>query len=366
MTVQTFSAPTAEAAFARIKKNLGKGAVILDVKRGPRGVQVMAAPASHRGSLRRLYEAGNAASAGDDTGSGTTGSHDASVTGGHSAVSPDLRLVGGMAVDSPIRETLQSIDFPPELVARLMSIAGKSVDGWDRICAWLEQCYPPLVGSLRGKVGPMMTMGFVGPRGVGRSTLIRGLAARAAISETGRVAWLRVGFPRRRLQSLSGDAVPVGVDLRTANSVAEVQRIAEDYRDVTALLLDLPGIDVHSTSELKALAKFVKVCNDSWGRVHWNAVIPATWSTREAVRAVNALEPLGVEAIAWTSTDQVGDSGTIVASSLRTGLPPSFVHGDRIGDGGTSNAAVWTDLVDVLHNVRNSSPEENASEAVAR
>jgi hypothetical protein len=209
-----------------------------------------------------------------------------------------------------------------------------------------------------------MTLGFVGPRGVGRSTLVRGLAGRAAISDPGRVAWLRVGFPRRRLPAAR--SAPVGVDLRTAHSLAEVGRVAEDHSDVTAMLLDLPGVDVHSPSEMSALLKFVKACDENWGRVHWNAVIPATWSTREATRAVVAMKPLGVEAIAWTCIDQAGDSGTLVSSTLRTDLPPSFVHGDRVGDGGTSNAAVWDDIIAALQKVPAADEEENASEAVAR
>jgi flagellar biosynthesis GTPase FlhF len=364
MTVQTFSASTAEAAFAKIKKTLGKGAVILDVRRVRRGVEVLAAPGSERGALRRLYEAGNSPSANQQNDVATRTAATAATTLGHDASSAGLRVVGGMTIGSPVRQTLQSIDFPPDLVARLMSIAGNSGEGWDRISTWLEQCYPSLVGSLRGKVGPAMTLGFVGPRGVGRSTLVRGLAGRAAISDPGRVAWLRVGFPRRRLPATR--SAPVGVDLRTVHSLAEVGRVAEDHSDVTAMLLDLPGVDVHSPSEMSALLKFVKACDQNWGRVHWNAVIPATWSTREATRAVVAMKPLGVEAIAWTCIDQAGDSGTIVASTLRTDLPPSFVHGDRVGDGGTSNAAVWDEIIAALQKTPVEDEDENGSQAVAR
>ena len=165
---------------------------------------------------------------------------------------------------------------------------------------------------------------------------------------------------------MAGREAPVGVDLRTAHSISEVRRVAHEHSDVTAMLLDLPGVDVHSASEMEALGKFVNACDSSWGRVHWNAVIPATWSTREAVRGVLALRPLGVKSVSWTCTDQVSDSGTIVAATLRTDLPPSFVHGDRVGDGSTSNAAVWTDIVDVLNSVRVPDAVENRRQAVAR
>ena len=363
MATQTFSASTAEAAFAKIKKELGKGAVIIEVKRGPRGVRVTASPPSTRGKFGRFFAAeaqlgANSANAPAATGRSTAIRPSTSVAG--------LRVVAGMTLASPVRETLQSIDFPPDLVSRLMSVAGDSSGGWERICLWLQQTYPPLVGSLRGRVGRVMTMGFFGPRGVGRSTLVRGLAVRAAVSDPGRVVWLRVGFPRRRLEPIPNENIPVGVEVRTAHSIAEIRRVASDPPNVTAILIDLPGVDVHSSSELDALAKFVGVCEQSWGQVHWNTVLPATWSTREASRAVAALQPLGAEALAWTHLDQVGDSGTMVSATLRTALPPSFVHGDRIGDGRSSNAALWSDIVDVLKNVRSGADEENEALTVAR
>jgi flagellar biosynthesis GTPase FlhF len=363
MATQTFSASTAEAAFAKIKKHLGKTAVILEVKRGPRGVKVTAAQARSGTNSRRFFEGGEQVGANSMAGQSSLGTPSAT---GKIPVSAGLRLVEGMTLESPIRETLQGIDFPPDLVSRLLSVAGDSAEGWKQICLWLQEFYPPLVGALRGRVGRVMTMGFVGPRGVGRSTLVRGLAARAAASDPGRVVWLRVGFPRRRLASVAEHSAPVGVEVHTAHSIAEVRRVASGPSNITAMLIDLPGVEVHSTSELESLSKFMAVCDQNWGRVHWNAVLPANWSTREASRAALALHPLGVEALAWTHLDQVGDSGTIVSSSLRTGLPPSFVHGDRVGDGGSSNAAVWSDIVDVLQNVRIESEEENTSLAVAR
>ena len=363
MAAQTFSASTAEAAFAKIKKQLGKTAVILEVKRGPRGVKVTAAPARAGRSSRQLFE--GVGQIGANSAMGDSDITTASITA-ENLTANGLRLVDGMTLESPIRETLQAIDFPPDLVSRLLTIAGDSSVGWKRICLWLQESYPPLVGALRGRAGRMMTMGFVGPRGVGRSTLVRGLAARAAASDPGRVVWLRVGFPRRRLVEAPGQSATVGVEIRTAHSIAEVRRVASDPSNVAAMLIDLPGVDVHSSSEIDALSKFMDVCDQSWGRVHWNAVVPATWSTREASRAALALKPLGAEALAWTHLDQVGDSGTIVSASLRTGLPPSFVHGDRTGDGASSNAADWSDIVEVLKDVRVESEEDNASLAVAR
>ncbi len=363
MAIQTFSAETAEAAFAKIKKTLGSAAVIIDVHRGPRGVRVSAAPASKGSSMQRFF-AGGAQVGANSRGIEADSDMGATTVASATVSSAGLRVVGGSGLGPSLRGNLQQIDFPPDLLSRVCAVGGSREDGWERLGTWLKAEHPPLVGRIRGQVGPVMIMGFMGPRGVGRSTLVRGLAARAATSNSGGVVWLRIGFPRRRLEALADVDLPVGVDVRTVNSIPELRRLTRDLVGVSAILIDLPGVNVHAESELAALGKFVAACNASWDRVYWNAVAPATWSTRAAAHSAQALAELGAEALAWTCLDQAGDTGTLLATTLRSGLPPSFLHSDRLGDGSTSNAASWRDVLDPLQNL-GTDEQEQQSEGLA-
>jgi len=361
MVVQTFSASCAEVAFSRIKESLGQSAMILEVRRTARGVEVLAAPARAPGSLRRMYEVGRASpplgAANERPRSGKgRGPRDSSAT----SSGDDERWMDSAMVHSPVRTVLESIDFPPDLCSRLSGLGARSDSSWHSVTAWLEQCYPPLSPTAGRKSGSGgIALGFIGPRGVGRSTLVRGLSTRAAIADPGRIVWVRVGFPRRRLPAVEANEAPIGVDLRVAHSLAELQAIAQEHGDYDALLIDLPGIDVHSNAERVALQKFIRAASSAWGRVSWHSVIPATWSAREAIRTLSALKPLGLHGTAWTCMDLVGDPGTVVAATMRSELRPAFLHGDRTGDGGSTRTASWEDIVGQLEVL---GPEENFEE----
>jgi len=136
--------------------------------------------------------------------------------------------------------------------------------------------------------------------------------------------------------------------LRVAHSLAELRAIAREHDDYDALLIDLPGIDVHANNERAALQKFVREASSAWGRVSWLSVVPATWSAREAARTVTALGPLGIHGTAWTHMDRVADPGTLIAATMRTELRPAFLHGDRTGDGGSTRTASWEEIIGQL------------------
>ena len=321
----------------RIRRDLGDTAVILDVRQTQRGVEVDATAAESKAHLRRFLA--------------------------KKAAPVELTLdalvefdagVSAPPAGSPVYRQLCAIDFPPALATRLSTIAGVSDRSWAMLEAWLDRRYPaPLLPQTSD--GPR-ALGFMGPQRVGRSTLVRGLAARAAITEPGRIVWLQVGFPGRPRARLTDRDAPVGVDLRQVHRPLEMEQIADDHGDVSVVLVDLPGFDASIEGEVKALNRFLRAARGCWPALQLHGVLPARWSTREAARTAAALRDLGAEGIGWTATDRVADPGTVLATSIRTEMPPSFLHGDAAGNGSTSRAASWQEIVGWLRQAEVTAP----------
>jgi flagellar biosynthesis protein FlhF len=343
LTVDTFAAPTVSEALARVRARLGEEAVIVEVRQGAHGAEVDAARTRPLAGLRRLLgsraeAAPPARRSGQDLTSGALAG-----PGKHSGRGAALRVLAGPGRASPVAGTLMRLEFPPDLAAKITTIAGRDRDAWSRILAWLERVHPTCPPTDHD--GRPTVLGFLGGRGTGRTTLVRGLAARAAVDQPGRIVWLQVGFPARRAMPIDELLAPLGVDHRIANHPAEVAGIASEHGDVSAVLVDLPGIDLAHGGEQRSLSRYLRACRAAWPQVVWNAVVPATWSLRGAVRSVKQQAGLGAIGVAWTWLDRVEDPATILAATIRTGLPPSFLHGDPEGDGDSSRVARWEELV---------------------
>lgn len=387
MSARTFRAVTLVDALRAVRAELGESAVIMSTVETAAGVEVKAMTSTSRRGMRRMLErlqaqrdraeAVNEEEALPVAAGGGGGRHVvlASTSGAAAdeAIGDDLELpepvedswvpavtragldgVPGLEVvrDAPPRKTpmaavLRDMDLPPDLAARLTAVAGRGPLGWERILSFLEKGWATPDAHL-GRVGRPVALAFVGSEGVGRSTLIRGLASRAVIDEPGRVVMVQIGFPGRRLDPRSELDAPVGVELRRAHHPHELRSVVLDHSDVSAVLLDLPTINVHDPSERQALGRFVQAAERSCPEVEWHAVLSARWSTREATRTLKALDFVPLRGAAWTFLDRVADPGTVIAATLRTDVPPSFLHGDGDGDGTSSGAATWDSIVDWL------------------
>lgn len=380
MSARTYRAGSLGAALAAVRRSLGDDAVIVETRETASGVEVVAAGARRRRGMRQLFEASRAAQAAPQPRlAAAAGSVAYARIGGDDDLElpepieegraptpaeraglisrPRLRAVGSDEGPSPIAAALEAIDLPPDLSARIAAAAGRGPLGWERVLSWVERQWPiPEVPV--GRPGRPSALAFIGPPGSGRSTLVRGLAARAVIDEPGRVVMVQMGFPGRPLRPRDELDAPVGAEVRVANHPSELGRIVHDHRDVSAVLLDLPSVDLHDAGAVRALQRFVAAATRACPAVAWHAVLPARWSIREACYSLRALDFAPLDGVAWTHLDVVQDPGTVVATSLRMDLPPTFLHGDRDGMGEQSGTASWDTLVDWLSAVSRSAASE--------
>jgi len=378
MSARTYRAGSLGAALAAVRRALGEDAVIVETRESASGVEVVAAGARRRRGMLELYQRARAAQAAVPLAAGAESvvyAHPAGdddlelpepVEEGRAPTAaeraglisrPRLRAVGSGSGPSPIAAALDAIDLPPDLSARIAAAAGRGPLGWERVLSWMERQWPiPEVPV--GRPGRPSAMAFIGPQGSGRSTLVRGLAARAVIDEPGRVVMVQMGFPGRPLRPRDELDAPVGAEVRVANHPSELGRIVHDHRDVSAVLLDLPSVDLHDPGAVRALQRFVGAASRACPSIAWHGVLPARWSIREACYSLSALDFVPLAGVAWTHLDVVQDPGTVVATTLRMDLPPTFLHGDRDGTGAQSGTASWDSLVDWLSAVSRSAASE--------
>lgn len=383
MSVQVFTGTTTEAAMSRVRKALGEEAIIVDVRGAGSQVAVLASsPLARNGKFRarglgridgeRTERAGKSrvGSSVDAEAAATSGERGAQALLSRKLrqrpvsvsvpAAPAVEAVAPVKLDadfaepigelqpvSMFLEELRAADLPEDVAQRLADIGDDTADRWTRVLGWLESLWPVAVPRPSRPEAPLV-IAFIGPRGVGRTALSRGLAARAAIASEGSVLWLQVGFPGRRIGEADDLSAPIGVDQRVAHYVGEFSEIARDHRHAEVVLIDLPGIDVHDAEERAALQRFVQGARHVFRGLVLHAVLPATWSVRQASRCVAALAEFPLQGLAWTWIDEAIDSVGIVGTTVRTQVPPSFVHGDRVGDGSTSRVADWNPLLKSL------------------
>jgi flagellar biosynthesis GTPase FlhF len=387
MSARMFRAQSLPAALAAVRLELGDDAVIVSVDERELTTEVVAVTSRQRKGMRQLFERVRAARQQEHAPALAVGAEHVAVASVAPAGAddaddaddlelpepvaddhvppaeragilsrPGLRVVGSeRTAPSPISRALDAMDLPPDLAARVASAAGRGPLGWERVLSWLERGWP-IPEPPTSRPGCPQAVAFLGGAHVGRSTLIRGLASRAVLDEPGRVVIVQLGFPGRPVQPMDELSAPIGVEVRRANHPGELRQVVLDHQDVSAVLLDLPSVDVHDRGERAALARFVAATNRACPQVSWHAVLPATWSTREATRAVRALEFAQLRGIAWTFLDRVADPGTVIATTLRADVAPSFMHGEPRGNGEHSGSARWDGIVDWLSSESKTGP----------
>lgn len=369
MSARRFRGKTLTAALAEARGALGQDMVLLGSRTTKQGVEVTAGRPQSRKGMRSLFEAMRAdrgverALALDrESIEATSGEHAVllNLPVARAAASTLARPVdpraavdllaldvlppaapllseAGSAPRSPMATAAERLELPPDVAARLVSAAGVGDAAWGRLVEFLDHRWP--VPAFEGG-----TLAFLGPAASGRSTLLRGLARSAAARAEGEVVLLRVGFPRRPARA---DRVE-GVTVLAANHPTEVRRHLVGARDAACVLVDLPSVDLESRAERRALARMVGAVERQAPGVPLHAVLPARWSARECVRALESFDSFDLGGVAWTFLDQVADPGTVVATTFRVDRPPSFLHGDPVGLGEQSGAASWESVVEWL------------------
>ncbi|MBP7146483.1 MAG: hypothetical protein KBD01_02985 [Acidobacteria bacterium] len=291
MLVKTYQGRTGAEALARVRGELGPDACILETRRGPAGVEVLAA-AERPGPRRALPGA-----------------------------APCLP-------DSPaaerLRDDLVACGFSVPLAEQITAAALSNLDSdrledrqacvsyaRDLIALWLPAGAPPRV------TGSSLLV-LVGAPGVGKTTTAAKLAARE-LCHDGRTVVL-ASCDTRRLggaEQLEAYARVLGIPFHAVRNRRELYAAREAAGRRGTLLLDTPGISRHDGEALDWLAQLLAGTRPE----EIELLLAADGEPEALAETVRRFARLHPGALGATRVDEAVRPGTLISALARTRLP---------------------------------------------
>ncbi|HLL23805.1 MAG TPA: hypothetical protein VK427_16820, partial [Kofleriaceae bacterium] len=167
---------------------------------------------------------------------------------------------------------------------------------------------------------------FVGPTGVGKTTTIAKLAARAALIEQRSVQLVTLDNYRvGGIDQIRAFAELIGVPMHTAEHTADLADILVDENEL--VLIDTAG---HSPRDAGAIGDLARQLADIGGlEVH--LCVPATSSPAVLDDLATRYAPLRPTRLLFTKLDEVECTPELTAAPARLGLPVTWVTtGQRV------------------------------------
>ncbi|MFT3694200.1 MAG: hypothetical protein QM831_13730 [Kofleriaceae bacterium] len=161
---------------------------------------------------------------------------------------------------------------------------------------------------------------LVGPTGVGKTTTIAKLAARAALIEGKRVSLITMDNYRvGGVDQIRTFAELIGVPLRVCEAPENLTRMINDEDDLT--LIDTAGRSPRDVGAIKQLASVVA----NMPRIETHLVIAAASTATIIEELANRYRALNPSRLLFTKLDEVEEAAELVRAPARLSLPVTWV-----------------------------------------
>lgn len=189
---------------------------------------------------------------------------------------------------------------------------------------------PP--APLRETPGQASVQLFLGPTGVGKTTTVAKLAARAKINERKRVGLITLDtFRIAAVDQLQKYAGIIGITLEVVSDPVEFRSAVARLRreGLDTILVDTAGRGQRDELKMRELGEFVKSTPEA--RVH--LVLSTTTHPRTFSRVARRFIPLGVNCMILTKLDESESFGALLDPLVEAGLPVSYItDGQNVPD----------------------------------
>jgi flagellar biosynthesis protein FlhF len=189
--------------------------------------------------------------------------------------------------------------------------------------------------------GPQ-TIAVIGPTGVGKTTTLAKIAARALLETSKRVAFVTLDTYRvGATEQLARYGEIMGVPVLVARDRAELLRAAERVRDADLVLVDTAGRS--SPEDVARQAAIVRALP----RVRVHLVVSAATGALELAAVADRYRELSPDRLVVTKLDEAAGPGGILSASARIGRPVACVaDGQRVPE--DLHAPTGPELVDLV------------------
>jgi flagellar biosynthesis protein FlhF len=161
---------------------------------------------------------------------------------------------------------------------------------------------------------------LVGPTGVGKTTTIAKLAARAALIEGKRVSLITLDNYRvGGVDQIRTFAELIGVPLRICESPGELTRMISDEDDLT--LIDTAGRSPRDVGAIRELASAI----GNVPKIETHLVVAAASSAQTIEDLANRYRGLNPSRLLFTKVDEVDDAPELSRAPARLSLPITWV-----------------------------------------
>jgi len=176
--------------------------------------------------------------------------------------------------------------------------------------------------------GPLLNPGdeynvamFVGPSGVGKTSVIVKLAAHYRLEEHKSVVLITMDTCRMAaVEHLRTYANVLGVALETAQTTADVVDSIRRHRGANLILIDTPGFGANDAVRLNRLGEL----KDSYGPVETHLVLAANTRMQDLRRTVARYDVCAPSRLLFTKLDETEEYGTLFELAYQTSMPLSY------------------------------------------
>jgi flagellar biosynthesis protein FlhF len=168
---------------------------------------------------------------------------------------------------------------------------------------------------------------LIGPTGVGKTTTLAKIAARAALQDGLKVGLVTLDtFRIAAIEQLKTYSEIIGVPVRVVETVRQMKAAIQSYSDRDLVLIDTTGRSQHEVANESELAEFFSQSVD----IQKALVLSATTKQSDLRTIVEKYEIFGTNCLIFTKLDETDLHGPIINELVRSGKPLSYV---TIGQG---------------------------------